>query len=69
MSQGLSGSNGSIDGQNTANMQLIESRVTNELLLALLGTSQVGSDDGLGRLRNDQAFELEIPTPLPGAGR
>lgn len=65
MSQGLSGSSGSIDGDSTASLTLLELRAQSVLLQALLGTNQ--AIDGIGRLRNDQAFELGIPTPLPGA--
>lgn len=67
MAQGLSGSNASLDGEATANQILTEARVTNNLLYTLLGTSQ--AQDELGTLRNDAAFALGIPTPLPGAGR
>lgn len=66
MSQGLSGSNGSIDGDSTASLALIELRAQSVLLQALLGGTY--AIDGIGRLRNDQAFELGIQTPLPGAG-
>lgn len=67
MSQGLSGSSGTLDGESTATQILTEQRVTNNLLYTLLGTSQ--AHDDLGTLRNDAAFSLGIPTPLPGAGR
>jgi hypothetical protein len=67
MAQGLSGSNASLDGDPTANLVLIELRAQSNLLLSLLGTT--GAGDQIGTLRNDQAFELGIPTPLPGSGR
>ena len=48
-------------------MDTIELRTISTLLQTLLGSSQ--AIDNLGTIRNDQAFELEIPTPLPGADR
>lgn len=68
MATGLSGdTEADIGGDPTADLSLIEQRVTNNLLQSLLGTNQ--AMDQLGRLRDDQAFQLQIPTPLPGAGR
>lgn len=46
-------------------LQVVETRVQNSLLVALLGTNQ--ADDQLSRLRNDQAFELgATPAIVPG---
>ena len=64
---GLSGSNSSIGGDSTASLMLIELRAQSVLFQQLLGSSQ--AEDMLGILRNDQAFQLQIPTPLPGAAR
>lgn len=53
------------NGLPAPDLGVIELRVISNLLQSLLGTN-VAYDD-LGVLRNDQAFELSIPTPLPGA--
>jgi len=67
--QGLSGNSGSIlvSGVDANVLALLEIRVQNELLTKYLGTNQV--QEQLDTLRNDQAFELNVPTPLPGVGR
>jgi hypothetical protein len=65
---GIAGDSQTTDsGVSTSQLSLIEQRVISNLLQTLLGTNQ--AIDGLGDLRNDQAFQLQIPTPLPGAGR
>jgi hypothetical protein len=45
---------------------LIETRAQSVLLQQLLGSDQ--AQDQIGELRNDQAFQLGIPVPLPGTG-
>jgi hypothetical protein len=67
MPTGLSGSNPGIGGDSIAELQLVELRAMNAQLLNLLGTTQ--AQDEVGMLRNDAAFALQIPVPLPGAGR
>lgn len=61
MAQGLSGSN-AIQG----NEMLVELRAMNAQLQAMLGTAD---SDELDVLRNDAAFALGLPTPVPGTGR
>lgn len=67
--QGLSGNSGAIlvSGVDANVLALLEIRVQNELLTKYLGTNQV--QEQLDTLRNDQAFELNVPTSLPGVGR
>ena len=68
MPTGLSGDSISTTGNDqTVQLQLAELRVMNSQLLKYLGTNQVM--DNLDTLRNDEAFALQIPTPLPGIGR
>jgi hypothetical protein len=70
MAQGISGDSGSgplIGGYTPGELMTIELRVVSNLLQTFLGVN--GGGDGLGVLRNDQAFELQLPTPIPGAGR
>ena len=45
-------------------LNLVELRVISNLLQSLLGSNQ--AIDELRILRNDQATELTIPTPIPG---
>lgn len=47
----------------TENLILIELRVHSVLLQTLIGTM---TQDQLSTLRNDQAFELGLPTPVIG---
>lgn len=54
-------------GVSTAQLSLVELRTISNYILNLLGTNQV--IDEVDEIRNDQAFELQIPTPLPGTGR
>jgi hypothetical protein len=49
----------------TEDLMLIELRTLSNLLQGLLGTNQ--AVDQLEVLRNDQAYQLSIPLPLPGA--
>lgn len=65
MAIGLAGDTSvSIGGDPISELQLIEMRVTTNLLQSLLGTNQAA--DELNTVRNDQAFELGIPVPVPG---
>lgn len=69
MPTGISGSNGEggmIGSYTPDELQVVELRVISNLLQAYLAAN--GGLDGLGVIRNDQAFELSLPTPLPGAG-
>lgn len=65
MPTGISGSNAgaTINGLPVSEYQLIESRVISNLLQAQSGNQAV---DSLAILRNDQAFELGLPTPVIG---
>lgn len=67
MAFGISGDNPGVGNQPSVTMLLIEMRAMNNLLQSALSPNAGG--DQLGRLRNDQAFELNLSTPLPGAGR
>ena len=69
MPNGISGDSSSgviLGGDPTENLMLIELRVLSNLMQNLLGNSN--ALDGLGELRNDQAFALGVPVPLPGTG-
>lgn len=67
MPTGLSGDSSiSVGGDPVSVLNLLEDRVISNLLQTLLGTNQ-GIDE-LNILRNDQAFELGIPMPVPGTG-
>lgn len=46
----------------------IELRTISSLLAQTLAIGQDGVDT-VENIRNDEAFQLQIPTPLPGAGR
>lgn len=64
MAQGLSGNTVvSIGNDPVVQLTLIEMRVLSNLLQAQSGNQAI---DELNVLRNDQAFELGIPTPVPG---
>lgn len=66
MPTGLSGdSNISIGGDPISELVLIENRVVSNLLQVMLGSAIF---DDLNVIRNDQAFELGIPMPVPGTG-
>ena len=70
MPQGLSGDTGggiTLGGDDVGELRLVEQRVMNTLLTKYLGTNNVL--ENLDVLRNDEAVTLQIPTPLPGAGR
>ena len=69
MPQGLSGNSGSIlvGGVDANVLNYLENRVQNELLTKLLGTNEVV--EVLDQLRTDQAFQLNVATPLPGVSR
>lgn len=70
MPTGLSGDTGggiTIGGIDVGELRLLEQRVLTNLLIKYLGTNQ--TLDNIDVLRTDEAFALQIPTPLPGVGR
>ena len=56
-----------VNGLPLPDLDTIELRTISQLLQTFLAAGS--GQDSLTAVRNDQAFELQIPTPLPGAGR
>lgn len=54
-----------IDGLPAPSYDTIELRTITNVLQSLLGNGGQAVDE-LNVIRNDQAFELGIPTPIPG---
>jgi hypothetical protein len=55
----------SANGYPSEDLMAIELRVVSNLMQSLLANGQAGQDE-LRILRNDQAFELGLPSPVPG---
>ncbi len=68
MATGISASNISptIGGDPVITLALLELRTLSNLIQAQSGNQAI---DNLDQLRNDQAFELGIPMPVPGTGK
>ena len=66
MATGISGSNSgqTLDGYQDGTLAIVELRTISQLLQNLLGTNQAADD--LKQVRQDQAFDLGILTPIPG---
>ena len=66
MAIGIAGDSPNVSGQPTENLMLEELRVLTGLIQAQMGNQAL---DDLNVLRADQAFELNLPTPVPGSTR
>lgn len=67
MAFGISGDNPMVGNQPSITMALIELRSLTTLMQDQMGN--MAQADTIDRLRNDEAVQLQVPTPLPGAGR